>query len=355
VLLRIDTNSLPTGEREILTASRIRPRPGEVLTGESLRAVLYDGTAFDPTSIDEDCIGIASYDLRLARDMLIVPGSFDSEPMQVVEPGEHYDHRTLTLNPGQTAYVASEEHAQFDWTMSGTLGPKFSLTIEGLIILTGLLVDPGYGLCWSEGTGTWIPDRSPPRRLHFVLANAGSAPIALLPGKTAIVRIQLFRCEEPSEDFKQKAHYGDGWNEFGARWRHSGAGLDYFATLTPIVANLEKETKDALATVRTEIDILRTEVKNTDKIVQSTADGSQYVVVFGVYLLSATVFGVALNVVLSSLSDFPRHGPRPLYFVAFLSVVVFLVAQAFAAYYGLSHLKNVRSEALRRSSNSPGP
>ena len=79
-----------------------------------------------------------------------------------------------------------------EWDIAGNIGLKFSLAAQGLLVLTGMALDPGYGRQLDDN-GVWIAMAD--QCLHFVLANVGPKPVVLTPGRERIAFLQLFEIE----------------------------------------------------------------------------------------------------------------------------------------------------------------
>lgn len=138
---------------------------------------LCRGGKLIPHGFDEHSLKPAAYDLRAAPDALITPDH------RRFKEGEPYGG-VLILEPGQTAFVTTLERFALPATIAGNIFIKGDLARRGVILLTGLVVDPGYG------TG------AEPAPLHFYLANLGKEPVAIEPGHTKIVTIQFLRVPE---------------------------------------------------------------------------------------------------------------------------------------------------------------
>lgn len=128
--------------------------------------------------LEVDNLKGAAYDLRMATDGMVLPNGV------VIRPNTDGTHRRspVILEPGQTAFISTRERLNVpDW-LTGNISIKGELAGKGILLLTGLIVDPGYH---KGGSGDG--------RLHFRLANLGKRPVVLEPGRTKIVSIQFLR------------------------------------------------------------------------------------------------------------------------------------------------------------------
>lgn len=135
---------------------------------------------------EESQVHGAKYDLRMAETGLVLPHG------KVVLPDSHKPHTSLILlEPGQTTFVSTREQLHMPRNLVGNMSIKGDLSREGILSLTGLIVDPGF-TTGPSGDG----------RLHFRLANLGPRPVALQPGKTAIASIQFLPLAKETESVK---------------------------------------------------------------------------------------------------------------------------------------------------------
>lgn len=118
----------------------------------------------------------AAYDLRIARDYLVLPNGkryWDGGP-------EGHDRRETSfwLKPGGVAFVTTVEELQMPEVLVANVAVKFRNSLSGILVMGGFLVDPGY-----RG------------RLHFQLANIGRDPFEIVPEQTSIAALQFLRVE----------------------------------------------------------------------------------------------------------------------------------------------------------------
>jgi deoxycytidine triphosphate deaminase len=164
----------------------------------------------------------AAYDLRMGTDGMVLPGG------TVIRPRETAYRSPVVLEPGQTAFISTLERLNVPHHLTGNMSIKGELAGRGVLLLTGLIVDPGYD---RGGSGDG--------RLHFRLANLGKRPVLLEPGKTKIASIQVLRLDEPGE--REPGHsFDDVWKRVDEL--HEGLGfLEDLRTLDARVTGLEAE------------------------------------------------------------------------------------------------------------------
>lgn len=340
---------------------------GELLTGQALWKELESGRVFDPSSVTWEGVRASGYYLTLARDMLVLPARDGSTT--TYQRGDYYLDEVFSLEPGATAVISTAELVCFDWSVSGTLGPKFSLAARGLLILTGLTVDPGYGLTFDPDIGGWKP-AEPSERLYFVVANVGPQPVSLLPGRTEIARVQLFRCgtlrKEQMRPPTSPAHvFFDPRRQSELLPGNSPAGVGpaYFNTVGRHVEHLSRRLDELAQELDNEEqrrslaeEKLRGVEAHVDAELGRLESASHFVVVFGVYLVSATLFGVSLAVGLNVLADFPDDASVWLTGVTVAAVSIFFGLQIATLVLGLRQLRtqtNGPSRQQRRDSRLP--
>lgn len=123
---------------------------------------------YDPANLQG-----ASYDLRVATTKMILPDGTR------VHEGVDYQ-RLFLIQPGEVAMVSTRERIRLVSDLSGLVSVKFTYASKGILALSGMIVDPGYGLDVSDG-----------RRLHFIIANVGQDVIPIVPGVDRVASLQL--------------------------------------------------------------------------------------------------------------------------------------------------------------------
>jgi deoxycytidine triphosphate deaminase len=156
---------------------------------------------FRPESWDIRSLRGAAYDLRVAHDYLILPDGSRYWP-GAPDPVNRAYTGSFELRPGEVAFVSSAEKLCMPWDLTANIAPKFRLALGGLLVMGGMLVDPGYGRVMTEdGETVSLPDGE---RLHFQLVNLGVKNLAIEPGRTCVAAIQFITLDgNPCKSFEQ--------------------------------------------------------------------------------------------------------------------------------------------------------
>jgi deoxycytidine triphosphate deaminase len=216
------------------------------------------------TPFREEALKPAAYDVVIAKDGMILPDG------QIFKPGEECT-RALILRPGDTAFVRTNETFDMPGWLTGTISIKAALARQGVLLLTGLVVDPHY----RQGDGN-------DGRLHFTLANLGGETVVIEPHYTAVVTIQFIRTsgsppERPTTS--SASHIWQNPQELAQLTR----GLGFIA-----------ELRD-----------LRTQLLETRQRLERQSTLTEYALIAGLFLLATTILGVSAASILSAASD---HG-----------------------------------------------
>jgi deoxycytidine triphosphate deaminase len=265
---------------------------GSVLSYDEISRRLDQGEIFQSDSWSHENIRAAAYDLRMADDLLVIPDPPEFASGRRYNRGERRTKEVI-LKPGDVAFVSSLERLCMPWDLSGILGPKFSLTARGILILTGIFVDPGYGLIKTEN-GKWVPKDD--QRLHFLLANVGPDAVVFVPGKQRIAAIQFCKVAEPQRRVEVPSVGFEGIErDFFDTKTRGEAGLVFFRNMTDV----QRE----VAEFRQRIGQFDQQIGQFNQRLSSVESGSNQILMFGVYLLCATILGVSIAVILSLISN----------------------------------------------------
>lgn len=249
---------------------------GGLLSGEGLIAALESGEVFGPTSWSRSRVRSTAYDLTLARDLCLIPVTdlSGNRIHKAFGRGEAAPS-SFTLMPGESAFASTQERIQLDWSLSGQVGTKFSMSARGLMVMTGLCIDPGFGL-QPDKSGGWAP--MPDQRIHFVFANIGPDPIDLSTEDDRVASLQLFRIDEvPAGMRTLTPSRGLGFVESTFYSQESSPVLAYFRSVSDLKTDMGK---------------LAAKVELSEKRLEIGLQGVNTVVLFGVYLLAVTILGV---------------------------------------------------------------
>lgn len=239
--------------------------PGTILGG-----VLSDQAIFDRVQSDElivkstftaDSLAPSSYEPRIARDGLITP---NGTPFP---PGSSGPAKVI-LRSGDTAMFSTIELFHMPPDVAGNITVKNRLAKDGLMLLSGLLIDPGFG-----ADEKLLDDQELGCRLYLHVANIGREPIIIQPERAPITRIQFLCVCGGRYAQRQKIR--------SSRW-----------------ADQEPATLGFLTELQT-LKVGLTELK--DKV-DSTHSQVHYVVMLGAVVLGVTLIGVVLATVLALVS-----------------------------------------------------
>jgi deoxycytidine triphosphate deaminase len=199
----------------------------------------------------------AAYDLRAARD-----GLKDPKGIRYAQ-GDDRPQAILRLEVGDAAMLSSVERFCMPWDVAGLMGVKFNLARRGILMLTGLTVDPGYGLEFA-GKGNWVAKKD--QRVHFLVTNVGDDAVEIELGTQAVASIQFFGVPEPDEDRKQMLTIAmNRTTSENSQLASSGVGL--FTALERLRAEVKaltdqadtrhRETTSEVAELRNDLDLTR--------------------------------------------------------------------------------------------------
>lgn len=269
----------------LLNADQIAARKDEIFVG---------GT------FSKECLRSAAYDLRI-------------RPKKLDTIGELHDTR-LTLETGQHAVLQSYERIAMPWDLAGNLGAKYRMAMQGLFVVPGLFVDPGFGWVWDEDDERLKPAG---RRLRFVVTNMGRKSITLQLGTGTqddrpdhVLSIQFIELEPAKKQLPVSDVPVDAQS------------VAFFEDVT----EMQREFRAVAATAN------------------ETASSTWHVVVFGVFLLATALFGALLvefltlvgsgettRKLVDGANDLDLSRPGPL----IVLIVLAALALASAAYVGL--------------------
>jgi dCTP deaminase len=144
--------------------------PAGVLVDTEIKGLVSQGQLIARNTFSEACLEASSYDIRVGQKGII--GGEGKEINLANDP--------LELSPGAYCGVVSLEKLVLPQQIIARIGSKRALSYDGVILLTGSLVDPGY-----EG------------HLLFGLYNASQRRVVLRQGKK-ICNIVFERLASPS-------------------------------------------------------------------------------------------------------------------------------------------------------------
>ncbi|MFC1412226.1 hypothetical protein ACEZCY_22690 [Streptacidiphilus sp. N1-12] len=332
---------------------------GRLLSGQGLLDALNQpDRIFRAGSWSSDQVLGAGYSVRLGGDLLVIPSTPGNARYTAVTDGARVSE--FTLAPGDSALISTIERFTFDFDVTATIGDKFGLSARGLLILHGSTVHPGYGRQYDQDTSRWSAKSN--ERLYFVVANVGPTEIHLREGDQ-IAYLQFFAIE-PAAEPKSVSNVGFDYLSklFRADHDSEDGGLAYFRNVKDLRSETETIAGDLRAGMErlqrefeAELSGMRREVAEAQTSVDRVTNGSNTVVVFGVFLVGVTLLGF----VLTSIADLVEKLPEHLSTGRYTLVVALAVAYALAAVTGVVFVAQaaratVRGAATNRKGKEPG-
>lgn len=226
----------------------------------------YFEAIFEADTADPGRIRAAKYDLTLGGTPLIVPSG-----KRYPDDGSTTPPRRFLLQPGESAFVSTRERIAMPTFLSGILGSAFELSEEGILLFGGLLIDPGFGYRYENGELARRPEP-----LSFFLANFGTDPVQLSPGRQRVASIAFLEVTNP----RSPAEFGPRFEARTAR----EALAEHFAPR-------REDPPKTLGLVR--------DIRELDHRVDRFEASTFHVVVFGVIVLAVTLFAAIVSLVVS--------------------------------------------------------
>ena len=227
-----------------------------ILSGKAIRERLDEGEIFREGTWDEGGLKEASYALRLAPDGLILEG-------KQYRPGKTFEGDYIEIKPGMIAILSTVERMNMPCNLVGKIGIRLDHAQQGITGLMGIQVDPLYGSDKQD------------ERLFIRVANLGNESIRLSPGE------QVFTFE---------VHTVKGEVVGPSEGRECS-----WTRITKVLSNQSNSSWTYVTRVRSDLSV------ETERI----RDTFQPVVLFGIFLVAATILGVAITVILS-VRDIPE-------------------------------------------------
>jgi deoxycytidine triphosphate deaminase len=155
------------------------PALGGVLSDGAIRNEVDAGRLI-VRGFKQESLQPASYDVTVAGDGLIDPAERE------FGPGGKRTVDRVSLEPGDAAMFSTHETFFLPEAVAGNITIKNRLATRGLLLLSGGLIDPGYG---RQGA----PNNERGCRLYLHVANIGKDTLEIRPGTDRIARIQFLR------------------------------------------------------------------------------------------------------------------------------------------------------------------
>jgi deoxycytidine triphosphate deaminase len=240
----------------------------EILEKIEAESSLGKGGLFLGGTWEEKRLRGAAYDLRVSGTYLITPDGTRYWP-DSSGPKEHPG--PFKLYPRDVAFVSSVECLSMPHDLAGNIATRFRRALEGILVMGGMLIDPGY-------LG----------RLHFQLVNIGDEPFTIVPGKTSVAAVQFLPIRGAVEDLNRVPDSQDLLDE-----------LFYEGAKKPLPQLAFFSDVGVLAT---DLSAVKHQVDNQRIKLDSTKRSTDQLLVFGVFLMSITLFALAIGVIVDALA-----------------------------------------------------
>lgn len=225
-----------------------------LLSDREIEVRVARGELIAESSFNDQSVQPASYDLTIAATGLITPAG------EVVEPTAGAHRGSVVLHGGDTALFSSQERFRMPDDVAGNITIRNRLAAQGLTLLSGMLIDPGFGRTAPDGS-----DHGCCIYLH--VANIAREPIALRPGEDTVARVQFLRVDGEVSD-KRKPVEPSRWDD------QKQASLGFLTEM--------RELKD---------DVERHETR------------SEVIVTFGFWVLAVALIGASFSAILSIVTN----------------------------------------------------
>ena len=269
---------------------------GNLIERHELLKRLQEGEIFREGSWEKNKLRYVGYDLRIADDFLILPNGEEdtgsNNDVYKYNKGQKRD-QIIYLKPGQTIFVSTKERICMPWDVYGNIGTKFRLVSKGILLFTGLMLEPGFGM--EKINNKWQPVND--ERIHFFLSNVGEKEFEIIPNETVVAAVQFFKINEipESERNEVKVLYGNSFIKNMFKKPDFNSGVVFFKKTNDKISETNKKIEDT----NSKINVLEQNINRLSTILTKVESGSNLILMFGIYLISVTIFGVAFASILS--------------------------------------------------------
>lgn len=221
-----------------------------ILTGNQLQNRASDVFVERDHCID-DCVNKASYHLRVNNEDITLGGK------RYTASSPHPEHEPIDLPPEQISVLSTVEQFELADDICARVGLRYQASKRGLIALFGPQIEPGY-----EGP------------FYAIVYNPTSRPI---------------RVHYEEQLFKMEVH---ALPESTGELRSSPP---------PEIPAVDHEAP-AFNELKSDIEHLEDEVRSNAASLDELESGYRVVLLFGVFLITTSIFGVVLTYLLESMS-----------------------------------------------------
>lgn len=244
-----------------------------VLSKAAIRERLEKGEIFRKDTWDYNCIKEASYALRIAGDGLLLNGELYPPGMENPDTDPYF-----SIKRGEIAIFSTMERLNMPNDVVGHLGIRYDYAVQGLTRLMGIQVDPAYGRGVKD------------ERLYLRVLNLGNQEVKVRPGD--VVFNVEFR--------KLVGEIDDSIPVRQLMWeRLEKTLLQRPNPSESYITEAEKELNKGMEAVKLQL----------EHDMEQVRQGLQPVVMFGVFLVAATLLSVAISVILNSREISPATVP----------------------------------------------
>ena len=247
-----------------------------ILSGDQIRERCDDASSppeiFKPDTWVDSGFAEASYVLRVATDQVMIDGIF-------YEKGNHYPGTFLEIKPGRIAILSTMEELIMPNYLVGKIGIRIRYALKGLTGLMGIQVDPCYG---QQRDG---------ERLYIRVANLGNETIKLLP-EGPVFTFEIHQLSEPIDCSRLPK---------SPTWEVLKGGLsDQVDASWSYATRINDESVERGR--RLEKEVIEREKRHQNRFeveISRIRDYIQPVVMFGIFLVAATILGVSIATIVS--------------------------------------------------------
>jgi len=264
-----------------------------VLSGEEIKKRVED--IFE-SGYDENCVDVASYNLRVNDVNMIINGKLYNEQ----NPYEYKDG-FIRLPAKKISVISTIERLKLSKNLCARVGITFSFSRKGLIPLFGPQVDPGYN-----------------DNFYAVVYNTSSEDILLNKGDK-ILKMEIL---EVKGNVETKPSYFKPHEDYS-------------------LLRLTKDETIGRSTLNAQINDLKKEIDSIKGKVEEVSSGYRNIVWFGIFLISASIFGVILSFLLSSVnySGIDNLIGRDFLLIIYSVIALFIIGWALTVYMVIMNLK----------------
>ncbi|MCL2605701.1 MAG: hypothetical protein FWD93_00265 [Coriobacteriia bacterium] len=256
-----------------------------ILGGNEITRYLKRGEIFQKDTWLETNVSTASYDLRVASDILVF-GKKKYKRNNHLPSGEH-----IKIEPGETALLSTEERISLPDNIGGRVMIPFAYSRKGLVAHFGAQIAPGYGHDTND------------ERLYFLVCNLGKNTINIAPGDNKVFNMEFFFVHDALDPKKR----GDLYEGRIEKWffEEDNSSLDEgdegssLGALAPLRVEQRKFTK--------QLKEIKYEHEQLNKRIKGVEAGSTQVLLFGVFLVATSLLAVFCTAVLGFASYFLQN------------------------------------------------